>query len=182
MKKLPLLIGGLVLFFTINCREIVNSVLDVLPPFDVPYSKSLDVPFAIVSATEFTRTPEIAMNIDLDAKIKEKKPNLSIKNLKSVKMNTLSLNYVSSKLGNKLELIKNAKIYLKAPNQEERLIATSFNNTDPNTIIFNVNDEEILEYFRTTENSLIFEIQASNKSTDVIKIKGISGFKIKIKL
>lgn len=182
MKKLSILTGLLMLLFMTSCRDIVNSVLDVLPPFSVPFNTTLDVPFASVSTTTYTRTPEIPMNIDLNAKIKENNPNFSIDNLKSVKLNTLSLDYVNSQLGNKLDIIKNARIYVKAPNQVERLIATAYDNTNPNTITFTLEDAEILEYFRTSQNSLIFEIQASKVTADQITLKINSGFKIKVQL
>ena len=182
MKKLSLLIGILVLLFMTSCRDIVNSVLDVLPPFDVPFSTTVDVPFASVSTTTYTRTPEIPMNINLDAKIKENNPNFSINNLKSVKLNTLSMEYVSSTLGNKLDVIKNAKIYIKAPNQPERLIATSYENTNPNMIKFTLEDAEILEYFRTNQNYLVIEIMGSRVTVDQLKIKMNAGFKIKVQL
>ena len=182
MKKLSLLTGIMLMFFLTSCRDIVNSVLDALPPFDVPFSTNLDLPFASVSTTTYTRTPEIPMNIDLNAKIKENNPNFSINNLKSVKLNTLSLDYVSSQLGNKLDVIKNAKIYVKAPNQTERLIAYAYDNTNPNTITFTLTDEEIIEYFRTSQNSLIIEIMASKVTADQIKMKMNSGFKIKVQL
>lgn len=165
-----------------SCRDIVNSVLDVLPPFDVPFNTAVDVPFASVSTTSYTRTPEIPMNIDLNAKIKENNPNFSVNNLKSVKLNTLSLDYVSSTLGNQLDVIKNAKIYVKAPNQADRLIATAYDNTNPNTIIFTLEDAEILNYFKTSQNSLIIEIQASRIAADQIKMNMNSGFKIKVQL
>lgn len=182
MKKLTLLSGIIALFFTTSCRDVVNSVLDILPPFEVPFNTMIDVPFAAISTTSYTRTPEIPMNINLDAKIKEQNPKFSINNLKSVKLSTLSLNYVSSQLGNKLDVINNARIYLKAPNQNERLIATAYNNTNPNTITFTLTDEEILEYFRTNQNSLIIEIQASRVTADQIKMDINSGFKIKVQL
>lgn len=182
MKKLSLLTSMFVLFFMTSCRDIVNSVLDVLPPFDVSFSTALDIPFASVSTTSYTKTPEIPMNIDLDAKIKENNPNFSINNLKSVKLNTLSIDYVSSTLGNKLDVIKNAKIYIKAPNQAERLIATAYDNTNPNTITFNLEDAEILEYFKSNQNSLIIEVQASRITTDQLKMKMNAGFKIKVQL
>lgn len=182
MKKLSILTGILVLFFMTSCRDIVNSVLDVLPPFDVPFNTTVDVPFAALSTTNYTRTPEIPMNINLDAKIKENNPNFSINNLKSVKVSTLSLDYISSQLGNKLDVIKNARIYVKAPNQTERLIATAYDNTNPNTITFTLEDAEILEYFRTSNNSLIIEIQASKVTADQIKMNMKSGFKIKVQL
>ena len=182
MKKLSLLSGILLLFFMTSCRDIVNSVLDALPPFDVPFSTTLDVPFASLSTTAYTKTPEIPMNIDLNAKIKENNSNFSINNLKSVKLNTLSLDYVSSQLGNKLDVIKNARIYVKAPNQADRLIATAYDNTNPNTITFTLEDAEILEYFRTNQNSLVVEIMSSKVSADQIKMKMNSGFKIKVQL
>lgn len=182
MKKLSLITGLLVLFFTTSCRDIVNSVLDVLPPFDVPFSSTIAVPFAAVSTTTYTRTPEIPMNIDLDAKIKQNNPNYSINNLKSVKLNTLSIDYVSSTLDTKLNVIKNARIYLKSPNQPELLIATAYNNTNPNTITFSVPDEELLNYFKTSQNSLIFEIQASTPTADQITMKLNTGFKVKVQL
>ena len=182
MKKLSLLSGILLLFFMTSCRDIVNSVLDALPPFDVPFSTTLDVPFASLSTTAYTKTPEIPMNIDLNAKIKENNSNFSVNNLKSVKLNTLSLDYVSSQLGNKLDIIKNARIYVKAPNQADRLIATAYDNTNPNTITFTLEDAEILEYFRTNQNSLVVEIMSSKVSADQIKMKMNSGFKIKVQL
>lgn len=182
MKKLSLLAGIFVLFFMTSCRDIVNSVLDVLPPFDVPFSTTLDVPFATISTTAYTKTPDIPMNIDLDTKIKENNPNFSINNLKSVKLNTLSMDYVSSTLGNKLDVIKNAKIYIIAPNQAERLIATAYDNTNPNMITFNLEDAEILEYFRTNQNYLVIEIMGSRVTADQLKIKMNAGFKIKVQL
>ena len=182
MKKLSLLGGIFVLIFMTSCRDIVNSVLDVLPPFDVPFSTTLDVPFAAVSTTAYTKTPDLPMNIDLDTKIKENNPNFSINNLKSVKLNTLSMDYVSSTLGNKLDVIKNAKIYIKSPNQSERLIAIAYDNTNPNMITFNLEDAEILEYFRTNQNYLVIEIMGSRVTADQLKIKMNAGFKIKVQL
>ena len=181
MKKLTLIVGMFALFFMTSGRDIVNSVLDVLPPFDVPFTKTLTVPVANVS-TDYVRSPEISMNIDLDAKIKQNNPNYSISNLKSVKMSTLSVDYVSSQFGTKLDVIKNMRVYLKAPNQPEKLIATAYNNTNPTTITFSVPDEELLNYFKTSENSLIFEIQGSAVTADQVTMKINSGFKVKVQL
>lgn len=182
MKKLSLLTGFLILLLTTSCREIANTVLDALPPFNVPFNTTVQVPFVGVSTTTYTRTPEIPMNLNLDQNIKANNPNFSINNLKSVKLSTLTMEYVSSDLGSKLDVIKNAKIYIKSPNQAERLIATALDNTNPNTITFIITDDEILEYFRTNQNSLIFEIQASRAAADLISIKVNSGFKIKVQL
>ena len=180
MKKLSLVFGMIVLFFTTSCRDIVNSVLDVLPPFDVPFTTNVTVPLATLSTTSYTRTPEIPMNIDLDEIIKEKNPNFSINNLKSVKLNSLNMQYVISQFDTKLDVIKNAKIYIKTPNLPEKLIATAMNNTNPDTITFTVANEELLEYFRTSQNSLIFEIQGNRISADQITLKINSGFNVKV--
>ncbi len=182
MKKLSLLMGMLILLITTSCRDIVNTVLDALPPFDVPFTTTVTVPFVNVSTTTYTRTPEIPMNINLDAKIKENNSNYSINNLKSVKMSTLSMDYISSTVDTKLDVIKNARVYIKAPNQPEKLIATVVNNTNPNTVTFTVPDEELINYFKTSQNSLIFEIQASAVAADQITMKMNTGFKVKVQL
>jgi hypothetical protein len=182
MKKLSIFSGIVAMLFFASCREVVNSVLDALPPFIVPFNTTLEIPFVSVSTTTYTRTPEIPMNINLDEKIKENNANYSLNNLKSVKLNTLSLEYKNSVLGNKLEVIKNARIYIKAENQPERLIAALLNNTNPNLLNFTLTDEELREYFRTDQNSLIIEIQSSKKTADQITMKMESGFKIKVQL
>jgi len=182
MKKLSLIFGLFAMLIVSSCRDIVNTVLDALPPFDVPFSTNVPVPLAAVSTTTYTRTPEIPMNINLDAKIKENNPNYSINNLKSVKLSTLKVDFVSSTLDTRLNAIRNARIYVKAPNQPERLIATAYDNTNPDTITFTVVDEELINYFRTNENSLIFEVMASTPTADQLTVRISSGFKIRVQL
>jgi hypothetical protein len=97
-------------------------------------------------------------------------------------MSTLNIEYVSSQFDTKLDVIKNARIYIKAPNQPEKLIATVVNNTNQDTITFSVPDEELINYFRTNQNSLIFEIQGNSVSADQITMKINSGFKVKVQL
>lgn len=182
MKKLSLLFGLLLMLFLTSCRDIVNSVLDVLPPFEVPFTTQLEVPFASISTTSYTKTPNIPMNIDLDAKIKENDPRFSINNLKSVQLSSLSIDYVNSSLGNKLDVIRNARIYVKAPYKEEILIATAYNNTSADKIVFTPTNSDILEYFRTNQNDLVIEIQGSKITADKITMKLNTGFKVKVQL
>lgn len=182
MKKLSLLMAVMLSLFLTSCRDIANAVLDVLPPFEVPFSTSMQVPFAAVSTTSYTRTPEIPMNIDLDAQIKSENPSYSINNLKSVKMSSLTVTYEGSQMGSKLDAIKNAKIYVKAPNLPEKLIATAYDNTNPTSITFTSTDAEILDYFKTTQNSLIVEVQGNYVTADRITMKMDSKFKIKVQL
>lgn len=122
------------------------------------------------------------MNINLDAKIKENNPNYSIKNMKSVKLNTLKLDYISSTFDTKLDVIKNARLYVKAPNQQEKLIATAYDDTNPQTITFTAIDEELLNYFKTNQNTLIFEVMASTVAADQITMSMSSGFKVRVQL
>ena len=97
-------------------------------------------------------------------------------------MNTLNFEYVSALFDTKLDVIKNARVYIKAPNQPEKLIATVVNNTNPTTVTFTVPDEELINYFKTSQNSLIFEIQASAVAADQITMKMNTGFKVKVQL
>lgn len=182
MKNLSILFALVLALITTSCRDIANAVLDVLPPFEVPFTTSMQVPFASMSTTSYTKTPEIPMNIDLDAQIKEQNPNFSISNLKSVKMSSLTVSYETSQLGNKLDAIKNARIYIKAPNMPEKLIATAYDNTNPTTITFTSTDAEMLDYFKTNQNSLIVEIQGNYVTADRITMKMDSKFKIKVQL
>ena len=182
MKKLSLFVGMFALIFLSSCRDIVNTVLDVLPPFEVPYSTQLTVPFVTVSTTSYTRSPELQMNINLDNEIKAYNPKYSIANLKSVKMSKLTATYVSSSLGDKLDVIKNARIYIKGNNLPDKLIASGENNTNPNEIVFFVPDTEIVEYFKTDKNSLVVEIQGSKVTADQITMKLSANFKARAEL
>ena len=49
-------------------------------------------------------------------------------------------------------------------------------------ITFNLEDAEILEYFRTNQNYLVIEIMGSRVTADQLKIKMNAGFKIKVQL
>lgn len=170
------------LIFLTSCRDIVNSVLDVLPPFEVPYSTQMTVPFAAVSTTSYTKSPEIHMDINLDNEIKAYNPKYSVANLKSVKMSKLTAIYVSSTGGTKLDVIKNARIYIKGSNLPDKLIATVENNINPNEIVFNTSDVEIVEYFRSDRNSLVIEVQGSKPAADQITMKLAAAFKVRAEL
>ncbi len=182
MKKLSLLFLLPIFMVLSGCRDIVNTVLDIIPPIEVPYSSQQEISFATISSTSYTRAPEVMTNVDLDAQIKASNPKYGIENLKSVKMSEMKATYISSALGNKLDVIKNMQIYIKAPNLPEKLIATVYNNTSANTITFTMTNAEILDYFRTPQNSLIVEIQGNSVSADKIKMNLESVFKVKVQL
>lgn len=182
MKKMIAALSLFLLFFATSCRDIVNSVLEALPPFDVPFSTTITIPFASVSTTDYTRTPEIPMNINLDAEIKKNDPRFSINNLKSVRLSTLQFDYISSEFNNQLDAVRNARMYLKSPDLPEVLIAVASENTNPKSLIFQPENVELLSYFRTNNNSLILEIQGRRVVLDQMTLKLNTSFKIKVQL
>ncbi|WP_148041451.1 hypothetical protein [Kaistella daneshvariae] len=182
MKRLSLIVGMFALIFLSSCREIVNTVLDIFPPFEVPFSTQISAPFVGVSTTSYTKVPEIGMNINLDDQIKARNPKYSIRNVKSVKMSELTATYVSSSQGTKLDVIKNARIYVKSGNLPDKLIASVENNTNPNQIVFTTTNSEIVDYFQTNQNSLVIEVQGSKVAADQITMKLNAVFKVRAEL
>lgn len=163
--------------FLVSCDD-----LEVPVPFDIPMTVEQDLPFATVPTTSYLRYPEIALNLDVDAAIKEKNSKLSINNLRSAKLTGFSVEYISSKLGNKLDIISGAKIYIKAPNLPEVLIGTVENNTNPNELVINTVDTELIEYLKSKQNSLILEVKGAKSSLDELKVNLRPVFKITLGL
>ncbi|MDQ1162545.1 hypothetical protein QE422_002913 [Chryseobacterium sp. SORGH_AS 447] len=168
----------------VSCITLVSCIddLEIPIPFDVPVTVEQNLPFATVSTNSYLRYPEITLNLDVDAAIKEKNSKLSINNLKSAKLTGFSIEYISSQLGNKLDVISGAKIYIKAPNLPEVLIGTVENNTNPNQVVFNTVDTELIEYFKSKQNSLILEVKGSKSSLDELKVNLKPVFKITLGL
>ncbi len=151
-------------------------------PFDIPMTVEQNLHFATVNTTSYLRYPEITLNLDADAAIKEKYSKLSINNLKSARLTGFSIDYLSSKMGNKLNIISGAKVYLKAPNLPEVLIGTVENNTNPTTITLNTMDAELIDYLKSKQNSLILEIKGAQTSVDELKVNLKPVFKINVGL
>ncbi len=170
--------------FTLNsCDRVKDAVEDVkVPlPFDVPVSTQTEIPFASIKTDSYLKYPEIALNLDIDAAIKKEYPQLSISNLKSAQLASMSIDLVNSSLGGKLDAVQNAKLYIKAPNLPEKLAATVINNTNPNTIVFTPEQNvELIEYFKSKENSIILEIQGRKLVLDKFTIKINPSFRIKV--
>ncbi len=156
--------------------------LEIPVPFDIPVTVEQNLPFATVQTNAYLRYPEIALNLDVDASIKEKYPKLSINNLKSAKLTGFTIDYISSNLGNKLDIINSAKIYIKAPNLPEVLIGTIENNTNPNQLVINTVDTELIDYLRSKQNSLILEVKGAKSSVDELKVNLKPVFKISLGL
>ena len=184
MKKLllkPLFVFGLLSVFLFTLTS-CDGDEGIPVPFDIPMTVEQTLPFATVNTTSYIRYPEIALNLDVDAAIKEKYSKLSINNLKSAKLTVFSIDYLSSKLGKKLDIINGAKIYLKAPNLPEVMIGTVENNTNATTIDIKTIDAELIDYLKSKQNSLILEIKGSETSLDELKVNLKPVFKINVGL
>lgn len=165
--------------FLVSCDK---DDLEIPVPFDIPVTVEQTLPFATVTTSSYLRYPEIALNLDVDAAIKEKSSKLSVNNLKSAKLTGFSIDYISSQLGNKLDIINGAKIYIKAPNLPEVLVGTVENNTNPNTLVINTVDTELIDYLKSKQNSLVLEIKGAKTSLDELKVNLKPVFKISLGL
>ncbi|MBD8081747.1 hypothetical protein [Chryseobacterium caseinilyticum] len=185
MKKLLLrfvLVFGLLGTTTLSLTSCDKDDIEVPVPFDIPLTLEKDLPFATVNTSSYLRYPEIPLNIDVDAKIKEKNSKLSVENLKSVKLTGFTIDYISSTLGNKLNIINGAKVFIKAPNLPEVLVGTVENNTNPNTLTINTTDTELIDYLKSKQNSLFLEIKGAQTSLDELKVNLKPVFKITVGL
>ncbi len=182
IKKFFTLMWSLSLLSCISLVSCDKDDIEVPVPFDIPLTVEQELPFATVPTTSYLRYPEIALDLDLDAIIKEKYSKLSVNNLKSAKLTGFSIDYISSDLGNKLDIISGAKIYIKAPNLPEVLVGTVENNTNPNKLVINTVDTELIDYLKSKKNSLILEVKGSTVSLDKLKVNLKPVFKITLGL
>ncbi|WP_125202732.1 hypothetical protein [Chryseobacterium sp. SC28] len=162
-----------------SCDDGADLVDDITVPipFTVPVSLETDLALTTVSTDEFVSYPEIPVNVDIEAKIKEKYPELSISNLKSGQLDSFSIEYISSAGGTQLNAIKDAELYIKTPVLPALLVAKSLGNINPTAISFVPEPEvELLEYLKSKENSYVLRIRGSVVASDSIKIKVNSAF------
>lgn len=181
-----MLVSGLLLVgnVTNSCSKVEDLIdeISVPIPFTIPVEFDAQIPL-VVNAGDFVTYPEIPVNLDLDAKIKEKYPTLSINNIKSLKLDNFSIVYVSSTAGTKLDAITDAQLYLKTPDLPEKLIATTSGNVNASVISFTpVANVDFIDYLKSKQNSFILKMKGSKVAVDVLKIKINSGFKIEVGL
>ncbi len=189
MKKIfiaiSLICGTAPILFLNSCDRVKEAVEDIsVPvPFPITMDFTTEIPFATVSTTSFLKYPEITMDIDTDAKIKEKYPKLSIDNLKKATVTALKIDLLSSTLTNDLTAIGGARMYLRAPGLEDKLVAEIYNNTSPSTLVFTTkSDVDIAPYLKSKKNSLILEVQGKKLALDKFNIKITPTFKIEVGL
>lgn len=190
MKKLIIntltvstLIVGLISMNSCSKVEDVIDDITIPVPFAIPVNIETEIPFII--STEYVKSPEVPLNLDLDAKIKEKFPTLSVNNLKSAKLSSFSVDFISSLNDNaiKLDKVKNAKLLIVAPGLPEKPIATVTNNTSESALNFTPDaDAELMDYLKSNQSSIILEIQGSETAATQMKIRINASFRIQVGL
>lgn len=153
------------------------EVLDQIGiPINFTQTTNLDIPVANIGTN--TQVGEFPLNIDLNQEVKAQNASLSIENINSVKLSQLTMAYVSSNNGTRLDVIKNARIYIKSPNTERQLIASADNNTRADEISFTLTNAELLPHLRSAQNSLILEVDGNRTAFDQIKVRLNSNFRV----
>lgn len=162
----------------------VNDIIDEISvpvPFTIKMDFNTEFPFATANTTDFVTYPEIPVNIDVDAKIKEQYSSLSINNLKAAKLESFS---IESLEGNAvpLDAIKDAEVYFKAPNQQDVLIGSITNNTNATKINFTPTDVNLINHLKSKQNSFYLKVKGSKITAGIMKIKVNTGFRIEVGL
>lgn len=165
-----------------SCSKVEDIIDDItIPvPFTIPVNIETDIPFIV--STEFVKSPNIPLNLDLDKEIKEKFNNLSVDNVKSAKLTSFSITQVSSVGGINLKAVSDANLYISTPGQEDIMIATVTNNTSETALSFTPLDIELMNYLKSNQTSIYIEIKGPESKADQMKIRINSGFKIQVGL
>lgn len=175
-----LMIGNI----TTSCSKVEDIIDDIsVPvPFTIPLSFETTIPFATIDTENLVTYPEVPVNIDVDAKIKEKYPSLSINNLKSAKLDNFNIESVEGSTI-KLDAVKDAEIWFKTPDKAEIKIATATGNTSATNITFTPEPNvDLIDYLKSKQNSIILKIRGSRIDAGQMKIKVNAGFKIEVGL
>ena len=83
MKRLTIITGVLMMLFLSSCRDIANSVLDLLPPFDVAFSTNIEIFFRrsknsrILRILSFKTFPIIRATVRTFTESRKRKLNVS---------------------------------------------------------------------------------------------------------
>lgn len=168
-----------------SCSKVEDIIDDIsIPvPFTIPVNFDAQIPLATANTTDPVTYPEIPVNIDVDAKIKEAYPSLSINNLKSAKLNSFSIELIPTTGGLELDAIKDAKLYIKTPDLPKKPIAEVTGNTNKSIINFTPTaNTDLIDYLKSKQNSFILEITGSKVAAGIIKIKVNAGFKVEVGL
>lgn len=121
-----------------SCERVKEAVEDVsIPaPFPISFSFEEEIPFATFATPDLLPYPPINLNVDVDQLIKEQYPAFGANNIKEAYLQNFKVEYISSMLGTKLDIIKDAEIYLKTPDLPPVLVAKVTGNTSQDKIDF----------------------------------------------
>ncbi|GGG50236.1 hypothetical protein GCM10007332_09850 [Epilithonimonas arachidiradicis] len=167
---------------TINSCSKVDDIIDniTIPvPFDIPVNIETEIPFAV--ATEYVKSPSIPLGLDLDKEIKERfEGNLTVK---SAKLTSFSISQVSSVGGINLKAVSDAELWISAPGQEDKVIATVTNNTSETALSFTPDTTvELMNYLKSTQAAIYIKVKGPENKVDQMKIRINSSFKIQVGL
>ena len=111
-----------------SCSKLDDIVDITIPvPFAINNNFDADIPFVVT--TEYVVSPDMPLNLNLDEEIKSRFQNMSVNNLKSAKLSSFSIDYISSSNNNEIKLnkVKDAELWIKAPNVGEIKVASVSN-------------------------------------------------------
>ena len=192
MKKLltnsilasALLIGSI----TINSCGKVEDIIDniTIPvPFAINVNKNnIDTP--LIVSTQYIKSPNIPLGINLDQEIKNRFQNMSSANVKSAKLASFSITQLSSTSGTKLNAISDAQLVISASNLPDKIIATVSNNVSAETLNFTPvttePDSELMDYLKSQDASIYLNFKGPENKVDQMKVNINSSFKIQVGL
>lgn len=169
---------------TNSCSKVEDIINDIsIPvPFSIPVNFNTGkIPFVIT--TEFLKTPNVPLGLDLDKEIKDRFNNLSVNNVKSAKLSSFSVDYLSSDAGVKLDAVKDARLWISAPGQTDKIIASVENNTSDSALNFTPDpNAELMDYLKSNQCSISLEIRGSENKVDQMDLRINSSFKIQVGL
>lgn len=166
-----------------SCSKI-SDIVDVTIPVPFAINKSFDADIPFFVTTTAVNSPEFPLDLNLDSEIKSRFKDMSINNLKSVKLSSFSVSFVSSSNNNaiKLDKVKDAELWIKTPNVGELKIATVQNNVSPTALNFTPVDAELVNYLKSSQTSIYLRMTGNETAATQMKITISSSFKIQVSL
>jgi len=172
---------------TLNSCGKVDDIIDNISipvPFAIPVNlNNIDIP--VVVSTEYLKSPNIPLGLNLDAEIKERFSNMSVNNVKSAKLASFSIARVSSTDPQvTFAAISDAELYITAPNQADRLVATVTNNTSADALNFTPittdPEAELMSYLKSPEAAIYMRIKGTANRVSQMRINISSSFRIQV--
>ncbi|MDN5627188.1 hypothetical protein SAMN05660493_01083 [Epilithonimonas bovis DSM 19482] len=168
-----------------SCSKADDLVDDITVPvpFSVPVTFDTQIPLSVTDTVNYVKTQPIPFNADINAAIKSQYPAMSAANLKSAKLTQFKIQYKSSVAGIKLDVINNARLYLRVEGQSDLLVATASNNTSTDILNFTPDTTiELADILKTDQKYLILEVQGEKIASDQLTVTVDSVFRLLVGL